>query len=95
MATIKFNIKSHEIISTDWNNFIKSCENKNDIHSLRVIELVSNHPCIRLISVNFLFSYYKKLHMAAFPERTVHENSVSALCNVEIVLNELFKLITI
>lgn len=99
MPTISHNISGTQIISTDWDNFIAAIPRYQEKYDWKGAELhslysqIKNHEARHLISINFMFSYFKKQNILANPNEDIAFCSVNAAVDVLNKLNELLNYI--
>ena len=77
--------------SADWHNFIQQCKHFQNKAALNVINLIENHQCAVLVSIPFLFSWYKQQHKVFYRENTSIEMCYNAAMNVMQHLNTLMQ----
>lgn len=99
MPSTSHNISGTKVISSDWSNFRASLNRWQDKYDWNGVQLhslysqIENHPAKHLVSINFLFSYFKQQNISAYPNEDIAICSINAAADLLQKLNELLNYI--
>lgn len=100
MASKQFSVSDITVSSCDWANFINSTSRIQDAYKwpdgLNIYSLckqINEHPAAPMVSIPYLFSYFRRRNQLVYPDQDLAICSVNAMVDLHTHLDSLLNYI--